>query len=97
MNKFYIAIDFFGWAQGETLEKARESRHEDSGMDMDTSIWQVEGDPDMLYSISWFVPQIIGAKCVYRKTKDSHTEKWNEHYGDFGTVDYNEKGRMQAL
>jgi len=76
MNEFYIAIDFFGWAQGATLEEAIAKREDDSGKAYEMNVWKIKGDPKMLYSISWFIPQIEGAEWVWHRS-ESKTGGWD--------------------
>ena len=86
MNTFYIAVDFYGWAQGDSIEEANSKRANDSGKQYATNIWEVKGDPKMLYSFLFFCPQIEGAELVATVQQEKETGRWQLEHGFFGRM-----------
>lgn len=70
MSKFYIAIDVFGWCQKDDFFDAIKGREEDSGKPTNLNVFEVDGDPKMLYSFKFFTPQIPGATLVFSREID---------------------------
>ena len=95
MKKFYIAVDFFGWAQDATMEGAYAKRADDSPVISMVTVYEVTGDPDMLYSIRYFVPQIEGAKRVLVRYEDEDGN-WQKDYDPRGTVQMSDKGQLEV-
>jgi hypothetical protein len=93
MTKFYIAVDFFGWAQGASIDEAFNRKSEDSRVKCFTNVYEVDGDPEMLYSIRWFLPQIEGARLVMNY--DEHDEVWRKDFEAYGTVQMGDKGQLE--
>jgi hypothetical protein len=66
MAKFYI-VGSNHWVQEDNFLKAITTLDELSGKETYTTVFEVEGDPDMLYDFVNWTPQIHGARFIARR------------------------------
>ena len=80
-QKFFIAVGFDNWVQDDDFINAVSKLDEIIGRETYTTMFEIQGDPTMLYEFKGWVPQIDGARFVakrdYKSTRNEDGFEWN--------------------
>lgn len=74
-QKFFIAAGSTNWVQDDDFLTAIKKLDEISGRETYTIVFEIEGDPKMLYDFKNWVPQIDGARFIAKRQFKSNENK----------------------